>query len=92
VVELHLPLTQSMQRIQSSVLDLINFCIKEMKRVNPTVRTSTAVWSLFQVLFREVLVSALMSKKRRKKGYAMYSKVTFFRTLILVKNKKIEIL
>lgn len=39
VVELHVAMTMPMQRLQSCVLDLMSFCIKEMKRVNPTLDT-----------------------------------------------------
>ncbi|XP_062859876.1 DNA repair endonuclease XPF [Trichomycterus rosablanca] len=37
VVELHVPLTPTMRAIQSSVLDIMNACLKELKRYNPTL-------------------------------------------------------
>lgn len=37
VIELHLHLTPSMLAIQTAALDLINTCLKELKRANPTV-------------------------------------------------------
>ena len=37
VIELHLHLTPSMLAIQTAVLDLIDACLKELKRANPTV-------------------------------------------------------
>lgn len=37
VVELHVPLTPAMRSIQSSILDIINACLKELKRYNPTL-------------------------------------------------------
>ena len=37
VIELHLHLTPSMLAIQTAVLDLIDTCLKELKRANPTV-------------------------------------------------------
>ncbi|XP_022786619.1 DNA repair endonuclease XPF-like isoform X3 [Stylophora pistillata] len=37
VIELHLHLTPSMLAIQTAVLDLINMCLKELKRANPTL-------------------------------------------------------
>ncbi|RMX47207.1 hypothetical protein pdam_00025184, partial [Pocillopora damicornis] len=36
VIELHLHLTPSMLAIQTAALDLINTCLKELKRANPT--------------------------------------------------------
>ncbi|KAJ8284003.1 hypothetical protein COCON_G00028530 [Conger conger] len=37
VVELHVTLTPAMSAIQSSVLDIMNACLKELKRYNPTL-------------------------------------------------------
>ncbi|KAI4876486.1 hypothetical protein NFI96_010585 [Prochilodus magdalenae] len=37
VVELHVPLTPAMRAIQSSILDIMNACLKELKRYNPTL-------------------------------------------------------
>ncbi|KAM6951362.1 DNA repair endonuclease XPF [Aplochiton taeniatus] len=37
VVELHVTLTPAMRAIQSSVLDIMNACLKELKRYNPTL-------------------------------------------------------
>uniref|UniRef100_A0AAR2KC27 DNA repair endonuclease XPF n=1 Tax=Pygocentrus nattereri TaxID=42514 RepID=A0AAR2KC27_PYGNA len=37
VVELHVPLTSAMRAIQSSILDIMNACLKELKRYNPTL-------------------------------------------------------
>ncbi|XP_067027511.1 DNA repair endonuclease XPF-like isoform X2 [Acropora muricata] len=37
VIELHLHLTPSMLAIQTAILDLINTCLKELKRANPTL-------------------------------------------------------
>ncbi|MBN3303856.1 XPF endonuclease, partial [Amia calva] len=37
VVELHVSLTPTMSAIQSSVLDIMNACLKELKRYNPTL-------------------------------------------------------
>jgi DNA excision repair protein ERCC-4 len=37
VVELHLEMTQPMMSIQSASLDLINFTLQELKRINPTL-------------------------------------------------------
>ena len=37
VLELHVPLTPAMQDIQSAVLELMNFTVKEIKRINPSV-------------------------------------------------------
>lgn len=37
VIELHLHLTPSMLAIQTAVLDLIDTCLKELKRANPTL-------------------------------------------------------
>jgi len=39
VIELHLNLTPSMLAIQTAVLDLIDTCLKELKRANPTLDT-----------------------------------------------------
>uniref|UniRef100_A0A8C2YYG1 Excision repair cross-complementation group 4 n=1 Tax=Cyclopterus lumpus TaxID=8103 RepID=A0A8C2YYG1_CYCLU len=37
VVELHVPLTPAMRAIQSSILDIMSACLKELKRYNPTL-------------------------------------------------------
>ncbi|KAG9334989.1 hypothetical protein JZ751_006212 [Albula glossodonta] len=37
VVELHVSLTPAMRAIQSSVLDIMNACLKELKRYNPSL-------------------------------------------------------
>lgn len=37
VIELRLPLTQDMVTIQTATLDLIQFTLKELKRINPSV-------------------------------------------------------
>lgn len=37
VVELHVSLTPAMRAIQSSILDLMSACLKELKRYNPTL-------------------------------------------------------
>lgn len=37
VVELHVSLTPSMRAIQSSILDIMSACLKELKQYNPTL-------------------------------------------------------
>lgn len=37
VVELHVSLTPAMRAIQSSILDIMSACLKELKRYNPTL-------------------------------------------------------
>lgn len=37
VVELHLKLTPAMEQIQASLLDLIVYCVRELRRYNPTL-------------------------------------------------------
>lgn len=37
VVELHVNLTPAMRAIQSSILDIMNACLKELKRYNPSL-------------------------------------------------------
>lgn len=37
VVELHVALTPAMRAIQSSILDIMGACLKELKRYNPTL-------------------------------------------------------
>lgn len=37
VVELHVQLTPAMRAIQSSILDIMNACLKELKRYNATL-------------------------------------------------------
>ncbi|CAI6366875.1 unnamed protein product [Macrosiphum euphorbiae] len=39
VIELHVELTPAMREIQTSLLDLINYSIKELKRLNPSLDT-----------------------------------------------------
>ncbi|KAL4098991.1 hypothetical protein QTP88_023494 [Uroleucon formosanum] len=39
VIELHVELTPAMKEIQTSLLDLINYSIKELKRLNPSLDT-----------------------------------------------------
>ena len=37
MVELHVSLTPAMRAIQSSILDIMSACLKELKRYNPTL-------------------------------------------------------
>jgi hypothetical protein len=37
VIELHVPFTPLMSAIQTAVLDIVHFCVKEIKRLNPSV-------------------------------------------------------
>lgn len=37
MVELHVSMTPAMRAIQSSILDIMNACLKELKRYNPTL-------------------------------------------------------
>ena len=37
VVELHVSLTPAMRAIQSSIMDIMSACLKELKRYNPTL-------------------------------------------------------
>lgn len=37
VIELHVALTPLMTAIQTAVLDIVHFCVKEVKRLNPSV-------------------------------------------------------
>ncbi|CAH0391346.1 unnamed protein product [Bemisia tabaci] len=39
VFELHLELTSAMKEIQAALLDLTNYCVKEIKRLNPSLDT-----------------------------------------------------
>lgn len=39
VIELHLEMTQNMLTIQTAVLDLMNFTLQELKRINPSLET-----------------------------------------------------
>ncbi|CAH1389674.1 unnamed protein product [Nezara viridula] len=39
VIELHVKLSSLMETIQTAALDLVLFCIKEIKRINPTLET-----------------------------------------------------
>uniref|UniRef100_T1HKQ6 DNA repair endonuclease XPF n=1 Tax=Rhodnius prolixus TaxID=13249 RepID=T1HKQ6_RHOPR len=39
VIELQLDMTPKMVTIQTAILDCVNFCIKEIKRINPTLDT-----------------------------------------------------
>lgn len=39
VVELHVNLSPAMEKIQTAALDLVLFCIKEIKRINPSLET-----------------------------------------------------
>lgn len=40
VVELHVSLTPAMRAIQSSILDIMSACLKELKRYNPTLQAA----------------------------------------------------
>ena len=37
VIELHVDMTGAMQTIQTAILDLMNFTLQELKRLNPTL-------------------------------------------------------
>ncbi|KAL1130893.1 hypothetical protein AAG570_012134 [Ranatra chinensis] len=39
VIELHVELTPAMNEIQTAALDLVHFCTKEIKRINPVLET-----------------------------------------------------
>ncbi|KAK9499241.1 hypothetical protein O3M35_002314 [Rhynocoris fuscipes] len=39
VIELHLDMTSKMITIQTAILDCVHFCIKEIKRINPSLET-----------------------------------------------------
>ncbi|XP_046672972.1 DNA repair endonuclease XPF isoform X1 [Homalodisca vitripennis] len=41
VIELHVPFTPLMSTIQTAVLDLVHFCVKEIKRINPSLETDS---------------------------------------------------
>ena len=43
VVELHLHMTPTMKACQTSLLDLIDACIKELRRANPAVGPSVTI-------------------------------------------------
>lgn len=36
-IEFHIPMTPKMTQIQTNLLDLMNFIVKELKRINPNV-------------------------------------------------------
>lgn len=36
-IELHIPMTPKMTQIQTNLLDLMNFIVKDLKRINPHV-------------------------------------------------------
>lgn len=40
VIELHVDMTQSMQTIQTSILDLMSFTLQELKRINPSLNAT----------------------------------------------------
>lgn len=40
VIELHLQLTPAMLELQTALLDLISYVVKEIKRLNPVVSVS----------------------------------------------------
>jgi hypothetical protein len=42
-VELHVPLTSAMLEIQTAVLDLMNFTVKELKHINQTVSDNNVI-------------------------------------------------
>lgn len=37
VVEMHVSMTPAMRAIQTSILDILNVCLKELKRYNPVL-------------------------------------------------------
>lgn len=39
VIELHVDLSPAMERLQAATLDLVLFCVKEIKRINPSLET-----------------------------------------------------
>lgn len=60
VIELHLHLTPSMLAIQTAILDLINTCLKELKRANPTLDPEDlTVENSISKSFDKVLMSQL---------------------------------
>ncbi|XP_054712964.1 DNA repair endonuclease XPF-like [Uloborus diversus] len=39
VFEMHVPMTHAMTSIQMAILDLMNFCVRELKHINPSLDT-----------------------------------------------------
>lgn len=37
VIELHVPISEVMSKIQTTILDLMNLTVKELKRINKTL-------------------------------------------------------
>ena len=59
VIELHLHLTPSMLAIQTAALDLIDSCLKELKRANPTV---SFIWNNYVVFCWNPLYTLICRK------------------------------
>lgn len=54
VIELHIPISQNMTKIQTYILELMNLTVKELKRVNKTVE------------LQEITVENCLTKKFHK--------------------------
>ena len=65
VVELHVTLTPAMRAIQSSVLDIMNACLKELKRYNPTLEAEDlSLENTLGAAFEKVGTSTAFSRCR----------------------------
>lgn len=69
VVELHVSLTPAMRAVQTSILDIMSACLKELKRYNPTLEAEDL--SLENTLgnaFEKVLFCVINTCDRLNKG------------------------
>lgn len=59
-IEFHIPMTPKMTQIQTNLLDLMNFIVKELKRINPYVDLEeVTVENCVTKKFQKVLQSQL---------------------------------
>lgn len=80
VVELHVSLTPAMRAIQSSILDVMSACLKELKRYNPTLEVEDL--SLENTLgnaFEKVGTIHLPPSAHQKRTIKYFNSSFFFR-------------
>ncbi|KAI7797293.1 DNA repair endonuclease XPF [Triplophysa rosa] len=86
VVELHVSMTPAMRAIQSSILDIMNACLKELKRYNPTLEAEdlsleNALGTSFEKIVRHYLNPLWHQLGSRTKSLVQDLKI--LRTLLL---------
>lgn len=74
VVEIHVSMTPAMLAIQTSVLDILNACLRELKRYNPALEVEdlsleNAIGKPFDKVTILIVLICLIIKEHRSSNY-----------------------